>query len=76
MLPHLVTQYERAVVMLEQIVPRIEDGFHREKEGFYELMEFPRLSRLETSRAIHPIPSIRSPGFPPGDSQHLWEWDV
>lgn len=45
MLPYLVTQYEKVVVMLEQIIPRIEDGLHREKEGFIELMEFADMIR-------------------------------
>jgi len=40
LLPYLVTEYESAVIMIEQIVPRMEDGLHTEKEGFYELMEF------------------------------------
>lgn len=50
MLPYLVTQYEKAVVMLEQIVPRLEDGLHREKSGFYELMEFADMIRQDNRR--------------------------
>lgn len=50
MLPYLVTQYEKAVIMLEQIVPRIEDGLHREKQGFYELMEFADMIREDNRR--------------------------
>jgi len=50
MLPYLVTQYEKAVVMLEQIVPRIEDGLHREKSGFLEIMEFADMIRQSNRR--------------------------
>jgi hypothetical protein len=45
MLPYLTSQYPKAIVMLEQIVPRIEDEVHHEKEGFYELMEFADMIR-------------------------------
>lgn len=40
MLPYLVANYEPALIMLEQIVPRMEDGLHLEKDGFVDLMEF------------------------------------
>jgi len=50
MLPYLVTQYKRSVIMLEQIVPRMEDGLHLKKEGFYELMEFADMIRDGNTR--------------------------
>ena len=40
LLPYLVAKYEPALILLEHVIPRIEDGLHLEKEGFYELMEF------------------------------------
>lgn len=40
MMPYFVTQYDRAGIMLAEIIPRIEDGKHQTKEGFYELMRF------------------------------------
>jgi hypothetical protein len=42
---YLVTQFEISVVMVEEIIPRIEDGRHLEKDGFFELMEFADLIR-------------------------------
>jgi hypothetical protein len=50
MVPYLVTKYEPVVIMLEQIVPRLEDGLHRNKEGFYELMEFADMIREDNRR--------------------------
>lgn len=38
MVPYFVTNYEGAVLMLEQVIPRMEDNQHQEKGGFYELM--------------------------------------
>lgn len=49
MLPYLTTEYPKAIVMLEQVVPRIEDEVHHTKEGFYELMEFVDMLRQNTS---------------------------
>lgn len=40
LIPHLVTEYVKAAIMLDEILPRIEDGFHQERETFYELMEY------------------------------------
>ena len=39
-LPYLVSKYEQAMMMLEEILPRVEEDMHREKDGFYELMYF------------------------------------
>jgi len=50
MLPHLVTKYEPALVMLEHIVPRMEDDLHLNKEGFYKLMEFADAIRASIRR--------------------------
>jgi len=38
MMDYLVTNYFRAELMLEAVVPAIRDGEHRTKGGFYELM--------------------------------------
>lgn len=40
LLPYLVTTFPRATLMLEQIIPRVKDGHHTEKETFYELMKY------------------------------------
>lgn len=40
MMPYLVSNYEQAVIMLEEILPRIEESHHREEQGFYELMAY------------------------------------
>jgi len=50
MVPYLVTKYKSAVIMLEQIIPRLEDGLHLEKDGFYELMEFADMIREDHRR--------------------------
>lgn len=50
-LPYLVTEYESAVLVLEQIIPRMEDGLHTEKAGFYELMEFADAVRHSNPRS-------------------------
>ena len=50
LLPFLVTEYESAVIMIEQIIPRMNDGLHTEKEGFYELMEFADVVRDSNPR--------------------------
>lgn len=39
MMDYLVTNFFRAELMLEVVIPAIRDGKHREKQGFYELME-------------------------------------
>lgn len=39
LLPYLVTKYFLAEAMVEQIIPSMKDGKHREKEGFLELMK-------------------------------------
>jgi len=39
LLPHLVSKYHPAMIMIEQILPAVKDSEHREKDGFYELME-------------------------------------
>lgn len=54
LLPFLVTEYESSVLMIEQILPRMEDGFHTEKEGFYELMEFVDIVRASNPRRRSP----------------------
>jgi len=51
MLSYLVTEYESAVIMIEQIIPRMEDGLHTEKGGFYELMEFADAVRKSNPRS-------------------------
>lgn len=38
MMDYLVSNYFRAELMLEVVLPAIENGDHRTKEGFYELM--------------------------------------
>jgi len=38
LLPHLVTNYRPAMIMLETILPKVREGQHTSKEGFYELM--------------------------------------
>jgi hypothetical protein len=54
MLPYLVTEYESSVIMIEQILPRIEDGLHTEKQGLYELMEFADMVRETNPRRRSP----------------------
>lgn len=49
MLDHLVTHYESAIIMLEQITPRIKDDLHKEKEGFYEIMGFADVLRQKSN---------------------------
>jgi len=49
MLDHLVNHYESAIILLEQIIPRIKDGLHKEKQGFYEIMEFADVLRQKTT---------------------------
>lgn len=47
MVPYLVSNYDRARLMLEEITPRVEAGDHTDKQGFYELMEYADLLRGE-----------------------------
>lgn len=54
LLPFLVTEYESSVLMIEQILPRMEDGLHTEKEGSYELMEFADIVRASNPRRRSP----------------------
>lgn len=49
LLDHLVTHYEAAIIMLEQIVPRIKDDLHKEKDGFYEIMQFADVLREKSN---------------------------
>jgi len=49
-LPSLVAKFEEATIMLEEIIPRIEDDKHRSKEGVYELMEFADMIRGTNKR--------------------------
>jgi hypothetical protein len=48
--PYFVTHYERTVLMLEEIIPRMQDGLHTEKAGFLELMEYADAIRSSYSR--------------------------
>jgi hypothetical protein len=50
LMPYLVTHYERAVLMLEEIIPRMQDGLHTEKAGFLDLMEYADAIRESYSR--------------------------
>lgn len=52
MMPYLVSRYEEASLMLEIIVPAVKKGAHREKEGFYELMDV--ADRLRSSARYGP----------------------
>jgi len=40
MLEYLVVQYRTAIFLLDEVLPRMDDGMHQTKEGFYELMEY------------------------------------
>lgn len=40
LLPYLITKYFIAESLLEEVIPAMETGKHRDKEGFVELMEF------------------------------------
>jgi hypothetical protein len=51
MLPYLVSQHEPAVLMLDEILPAVEDKKHRDKQGFYELMALADVLRKYTNRA-------------------------
>lgn len=37
---HLVSTYEQSVLMLEEVIPRMDNDDHLTEEGFYELMEY------------------------------------
>lgn len=39
LLPYLTARYEAAAIMLEEVLPVIEDGQPRDERGFYELMD-------------------------------------
>lgn len=54
MLPYLVSRYHDANVMVEKIVPAVEDGEHREKRGLYELMEFADELRQSNRKGTDP----------------------
>lgn len=54
MLPYLVTHYESAVLMLEQVLPRIRDDRHLDKEGFYELVELADKIRENNRKGADP----------------------
>jgi len=69
LLPHLVTEYESAVIMIEQILPRIEDSLHTEKRGFYELMEFADMVRESN-------PQRRSPELKYDQDYFAEAWSV
>lgn len=69
LLPFLVSEYESAVIMIEQIIPRMKDGLHTEKEGFYELMEF-----ADTVRESNP--RRRSPGLKYDQDYFAETWSV
>lgn len=51
MLKYLVAQYELSLIMLEEIVPRMKDDQHREKEGFLELMEYVDMIRTSARQS-------------------------
>lgn len=40
LMPYLITKYRPAILMLDEVLPRIEDGQHKNKEGFVELMGY------------------------------------
>ena len=63
MLPFLVTEYESAVIMMEQIIPRMKDDLHTEKGGFYELMEFADVVRGSNPRRKRSDPKYNQDYF-------------
>jgi hypothetical protein len=38
LMPNLVAKYEQSLLMLSEIIPRLEDDAHLDESGFYELM--------------------------------------
>jgi hypothetical protein len=49
MFEYMVTQYIRANIMLNEILPELEDGQHREKEGFVRLVSIADDIRRESA---------------------------
>ena len=51
LVPYLVTNYEPAQIMLQEIVPAVEDDKHLTKQGFYELVGVVEELRESTARS-------------------------
>lgn len=61
MMDYLVTNYFRAELMLEVVLPAIRSGKHREKQGFYELMEV--VEKLREGKTLRKEPKYTQEYF-------------
>lgn len=49
LMDHFVSSYQRAVVVLDTVIPAMEEGRHLERDGFLELVEIADQLRATTS---------------------------
>lgn len=54
LLPHLVSKYELTLLMVDEILPAVEENEHLTKQGFYDLMGPADVIRKETTHGPDP----------------------